>query len=210
MSGAAAVRPVTPPADADPARQVQREWLVTNGIGGYASGTVSGLVTRRYHGWLVAALPNPLGRVVMLTHLSEQLRLPGGRRVELRAEETEARLELHGDPYLAEFSLVDGLPRWRYNVDGTVLEKRVVLAHRHNMVHVTYRLVAGDGDVLFQLRPSIHFRHYEAAVNSELARYSPLAVNDRYDIVGDPSFPPLRMRLHAGDTAFTHRPKTIS
>jgi len=210
VSGAAAVRPVTPPADADPARQVQREWLVTNGIGGYASGTVSGLVTRRYHGWLVAALPNPLGRVVMLTHLSEQLRLPGGRRVELRAEETEARLELHGDPYLAEFSLVDGLPRWRYNVDGTVLEKRVVLAHRHNMVHVTYRLVAGDGDVLFQLRPSIHFRHYEAAVNSELARYSLLAVDDRYDIVGDPSFPPLRMRLHAGDTAFTHRPKTIS
>ncbi|HKN91031.1 MAG TPA: glycogen debranching enzyme N-terminal domain-containing protein [Acidimicrobiia bacterium] len=210
MSGAAAVRPVTPPADADPARQVQREWLVTNGIGGYASGTVSGLVTRRYHGWLVAALPNPLGRVVMLTHLSEQLRLPGGRRVELRAEETEARLELHGDPYLAEFSLVDGLPRWRYNVDGTVLEKRVVLAHRHNMVHVTYRLVVGDGDVLFQLRPSIHFRHYEAAVNSELARYSLLAVDDRYDIVGDPSFPPLRMRLHAGDTAFTHRPKTIS
>ena len=61
MTGAAVVRPVTPPADADPAQQVQREWLVTNGIGGYASGTVSGLVTRRYHGWLVAALPNPRG-----------------------------------------------------------------------------------------------------------------------------------------------------
>src|SRR5207237_10261814 len=76
--------------------------------------------------------------------------------------------------------------------------------------HVTYRLVVGDGSVLFQLRPSIHFRHYEAAVNSELARYSLLAVDDRYDIVGDPSFPPLRMRLHAGDTAFTHRPRAIS
>ena len=55
----------------------QREWLVTNGVGGYASGTVSGLVTRRYHGWLVAALPNPLGRTVMLTHVSEQVSLPG-------------------------------------------------------------------------------------------------------------------------------------
>ncbi|HMC81365.1 MAG TPA: glycogen debranching enzyme N-terminal domain-containing protein, partial [Acidimicrobiia bacterium] len=121
MSGAAAVRPVTPPADADPARQVQREWLVTNGIGGYASGTVSGLVTRRYHGWLVAALPDPLGRTVMLTHLSEQVCLADGREVELRAEETEARLELHGDAYLTDFSLVDGLPRWRYDIDGTVL-----------------------------------------------------------------------------------------
>ncbi len=211
MSGATVVRPVTPPADADPVRQVQREWLVTNGIGGYASGTVSGLVTRRYHGWLVAALPNPTGRAVMLTHLSEQLRLPGERRVELAAEETEAgQLQLHGDRYLSDFSLVDGLPRWRYDIDGTVLEKRVVLPYRHNTVHVTYHLVAGDGDVLFELRPSMHFRHYEAAVNSELARYSLLAIDDHYEIVGDQSFPPLRMRLHARDTAFTHRPNTIS
>jgi predicted glycogen debranching enzyme len=184
---------------------------VTNGIGGYASGTVSGLVTRRYHGWLVAALPNPLGRAVMLTHLSEQLRLPDGRRVELRAEETEDnRLELHGDRYLTEFGLVDGLPLWRYDVDGTVLEKRVVLAHHQNIVHVTYRLPAVEGEVLLQLRPSMHFRPYESAVNAELARYSLLAVDDRYDIVGDPAFPPLRLRLHARDTAFTHRPRTIS
>jgi predicted glycogen debranching enzyme len=210
VTGGAVVRPVTPPADADPAQQVQREWLVTNGMGGYASGTVSGLVTRRYHGWLVAALPNPLGRTVMLTHVSEQVRLPGGDRVELRAEETEARLELHGDPYLTAFSLVDGLPRWRYDIGGTVLEKRVVLAHRHNMVHLTYRLVTGDGEVLLQLRPSMHFRHYEAAVNSEMARYALLAVDDRYEIVGDPVFPSLRLRLHARDTAFTHRPRTIS
>ena len=210
MTGGAVVRPVTPPAEADPAQQVQREWLVTNGMGGYASGTVSGLVTRRYHGWLVAALPVPLGRTVMLTHLSEQVRLPGGGKVELRAEETEARLELHGDPYLTEFSLVDGLPRWRYDIGGTVLEKRVVLAHRHNMVHLTYRLVTGNGEVFLQLRPSMHFRHFEAAVTSELARYSLLAVDDRYEIVGDPAFPPLRLRLHARDTAFTHRPRTIS
>jgi predicted glycogen debranching enzyme len=205
------VRTVTPPADADPARQLQREWLVTNGIGGYASGTVSGLVTRRYHGWLVAALSNPLGRAVMLTHLSEQLRLPEGRRVELRAEETEARrLELHGEPYLTEFCLVDGLPQWRYDIDGMVLEKRVVLPYRQNIVHVTYRLAAGDAEILLQLRPSMHFRRHEAAVNAELARYSLLAVDDRYDIVGDPAFPPLRLRLHARDTAFTHRPRTIS
>ena len=48
-----------------------REWLVTNGLGGYASGTISGTVTRRYHGLLVAALPVPFGRTVMLNHLEE-------------------------------------------------------------------------------------------------------------------------------------------
>jgi len=210
LSEAAVVRTVTPLANVDPARLLEREWLVTNGIGGYASGTVSGLVTRRYHGWFVAALPNPLGRTVMLTHLSEQLRLPGGRRVELRAEETEGGLELHGDAYLTDFALVDGLPRWRYDIDGTVLEKRVVLPYGQNIVHVTYRLAGSDGNVLLQLRPSMHFRRYESAVNAELARYSLLAVDDRYEIVGDPAFPPLRLRLHARDTAFTHRPRHLS
>ena len=55
----------------------RREWLVTNGLGGYASGTVAGVVTRRYHGLLVAALPAPLGRYVMLNHLLERVRLAG-------------------------------------------------------------------------------------------------------------------------------------
>src|SRR3954471_24336447 len=61
---------------AHPSREVllNREWLVTNGLGGYSSGTVSGAVTRKYHGILVAALPAPLGRVVMWSHVSEFLR----------------------------------------------------------------------------------------------------------------------------------------
>src|SRR4026208_1726942 len=51
---------------------LSREWLVTNGLGGFASGTVAGAVTRRYHGLLIAAHPAPLGRVLLLSHLSEQ------------------------------------------------------------------------------------------------------------------------------------------
>src|SRR6516164_2309282 len=63
-----------PPSDsADPESLVTREWLVTNGLGGYASGTVPGVMTRRYHGLLIAALPAPLGRIVMLSHVAEQL-----------------------------------------------------------------------------------------------------------------------------------------
>ena len=63
------------------------EWLVTNGLGGYASGTLSGVVTRRYHGYLVAALPAPFGRVMMLNQLGECIELPGGRSVQLSGEE---------------------------------------------------------------------------------------------------------------------------
>src|ERR671938_1151517 len=65
----------------------RQEWLVTNGLGGYASGTVSGAITRRYHGLLIAALPNPLGRLMMLNGLSERLRLPDRRVVYTGAEE---------------------------------------------------------------------------------------------------------------------------
>src|SRR5262245_51017284 len=59
-------------AHADHAREIlRREWLITNGLGGYGSGTISGMVSRRYHGLLIAALPAPFGRVVMLNHLAE-------------------------------------------------------------------------------------------------------------------------------------------
>ena len=64
-----------------------REWLITNGLGGYASGTVAGVVTRRYHGLLIAALPAPVGRMMLLPHLSEQIRLPDGRNVRFSGEQ---------------------------------------------------------------------------------------------------------------------------
>src|SRR5688500_19670718 len=63
-----------------------REWLVTNGLGGYAAGTVGGLPSRRYHGLLVAALPAPLGRTLLLAQLSERLRLADGATVQLGGE----------------------------------------------------------------------------------------------------------------------------
>src|SRR5215212_342517 len=66
---------------------VWKEWLVTNGLGGYASGTVSGALTRRFHGLLIAALPNPRGREMMLNALYERITLPGGEAVLLGAEE---------------------------------------------------------------------------------------------------------------------------
>src|SRR5262245_51646101 len=66
---------------------VKHEWLVTNGLGGYASGTIVGVASRRYHGLLVAALPVPFGRQVMLNHLSELVCLPSGRTFPLGGDE---------------------------------------------------------------------------------------------------------------------------
>ena len=119
-----------------------REWLVTNGLGGYASGTVSGAVTRRYHGLLIAALPAPLGRIVMWNHVSEFLRFSDDDVVSLGAEERAGgQLDLKSADYLTEFRLEDGLPVWTYHVREVVVEKRVLLPHLQNTVHVSYQVI---------------------------------------------------------------------
>src|SRR6478609_10598655 len=109
-------------------RPPRREWLVTNGLGGYASGTVAGMLTRRYHGMLVASLPAPLGRMVLLNHLLERVRLPGkgviwlGDEDEVAGPNSADRTE-----HLAEFRLELGLPVWTYAIDGFTIEKRILM-----------------------------------------------------------------------------------
>ncbi|MFP5212141.1 MAG: glycogen debranching enzyme N-terminal domain-containing protein, partial [Acidobacteriota bacterium] len=118
---------------------LNREWLVSNGFGGYASSTVSGISTRKYHGLLVAAMPSPTGRVVMLSGVTEELRFPDGSTAELGGEETaEDRLRVPGAAYLKEFRLEMGLPVWRYEIGGFVIEKRVLLPYMQNSVYVNY------------------------------------------------------------------------
>ena len=85
---------------------VDKEWLVTNGLGGYASGTVAGALTRRFHGLLVAALPTPVGRTMMLNYLWEQLRFADGRVLSLpEVIDTADGSEIDASRYLASFRL---------------------------------------------------------------------------------------------------------
>src|SRR5262245_21710794 len=147
----APVRVILHPADArvrdsSPTAMPRREWLVTNGLGGYASGTVAGVVTRRYHGLLVAALPAPFGRFVMLNHLLERVRLPN-RHVSWLGDEDEVAGFNAADRegHLVEFRLELGLPVLRYENGDVAIEKRVLMPYGQNTVHEIYRLVAGAG-----------------------------------------------------------------
>jgi predicted glycogen debranching enzyme len=190
-----------PPPDADP--HLQEEWLVTNGLGGYASGTVSGAITRRYHGLLIAALPTPLGRMMMLNGLSERLRLPDRRVYYTGAEELSGITPEHILP-IAEFRLDGGLPVWRYELDGFVLEKRLVMSYRQNTTHIAYRLLDGNGTLRLGLRPAIHFRSHDAPVSSAGEREYRLAVcDDEFEITSHSDLPVLRMMLAGPSSAFT-------
>jgi glycogen debranching enzyme len=130
-----------------------KEWMVTNGLGGYASGTLAGDASRRHDGLLVAALDAPHGRTVMLDGIEEVVALEGGA-VPLFDLATDFRLE-------------DGLPVWRFEGGGRVIERRVVMPWRQNTTHIAYRLLAGP-PVALTVRPWLHVRHADWGVDQPL------------------------------------------
>jgi predicted glycogen debranching enzyme len=138
---------------------LSREWLETNGLGGYASSTVSSANTRRYHGLLVAATKPPVGRMVLLSKLEESIAFPDGP-VELSCNLFPDAVHPAGYRYLEEFRL-DPWPVWRWNIDSVRLEKSVCLLHGRNAVVVEYRLLAG-GTVPLDVRPLITARDYHS------------------------------------------------
>jgi predicted glycogen debranching enzyme len=196
----------------NPDELVSREWLVTNGLGGYAAGTLAGLITRRYHGLLIAALPAPLGRLVMVSQLGERVRLPGGAVHWLSGEERQGGpLFLDGAHWLAEFRLEAGLPVWIFEIGGYALEKRLVLPRFQNTVVITYRLLRGQGPVRMGLRPLLNARPHEAPVDHPLpATPSLLAHNGHLEVRLAPDIPQLRLMAAGVPNAFTVDPLTVT
>jgi predicted glycogen debranching enzyme len=182
---------------------VEREWLVTNGIGGYASGTLAGTISRRYHGLLVAALPAPLGRLVMLSQIAEELSFASGTAVEFcSGVGTQETRETPGFACLAEFRLEAGLPVWLYRIGKACLEKRLLLVHQQNTVLVTYKLLEAGEPAKLKLRPLIHFRLHEEPVGPLAHRYEFNVGKQQFEIATRKLPQPLRILLHS--TAWSH------
>ena len=196
------VVPITP--STPPGELVDREWLVANGLGGYASGTIAGVGTRRYHGLLVAALPNPAGRVMMLNHLDEVLRLADGARVQLWGYASS-----HPALPLVDFRLECGLPVWTYRGRGMAVERRLVLSHFQNTVIVSYRMLEGQGGgpTRLELRPAVHFRPHDDPVSTVPAPYAVHALGHRIELIAPAPLPALRMWVVAQGTTFVVEPQ---
>ena len=106
---------------------LNREWLVTNGIGGYASGSIVGATTRSYHGLLVAALHPPVERTVLVTKIDEEVTFSDGHIIKLGVNEYhDGTIDPQGYTYLDRFSLEADMPCFRYALeDSFMLEKRI-------------------------------------------------------------------------------------
>ena len=148
----------------DPARLLDLEWLVTNGLGGFASGSVLGVATRRYHGLFVPNLAQPAGRYIMISRIDEDF-ISAGRPVHLGgAEFTDGRLETDAHLYLQEFCLQDAIPTWIFDIGAHRIERTIVMPQHQNIVCVQYRLLQGD-PIRLELRPFIAFRRQDAPLN---------------------------------------------
>lgn len=189
----------------DLASLLEREWLVTNGLGGYACGTICGAATRRYHGLLIAAHRAPLGRVMMWNHLIEHFRLPDYRAISIGgAERVGGNVDVVGADVLTEFHLEMGLPVWRFELGEHVVEKRIYMPHRQNTVHICYRLLRGDGPIRVKLRPSFHFRSHDDPVSRLVDEPYVLTASDgRFELTGEKQYPRLRLRIDGEAAALT-------
>ncbi|MGR6320853.1 amylo-alpha-1,6-glucosidase [Micromonospora soli] len=154
-----------------------REWLVTDGRGGYAMGTVSGLRTRRYHGLLVVAGDRPASRRMGLVSLDPAVTLPSGARARLGAHEwSSGVVDPRGFELLERFDLTDGVPRWRWRIGDVVIEREIAMAYGRSCVAVVHRLVAG-GPVRLDLAAACTWRdaHGERRADGPTPRLDPVA-----------------------------------
>jgi len=178
-------------------RGVGREWLETNGLGGYASATVIGANTRRYHGLLIAALKPPTRRTLLLSKLEETLAV-GNTEYDLSCNQYPGVIHPRGYRHLAEFRL-DPFPTFVYEVGDSVrLEKTVAMCRGRNAVIVRYRVLESAGTIGLIARPICNCRdhHHLMRENAE--------IDIRADISGGrdvvtlrpyPGVPPLYMQL---------------
>jgi predicted glycogen debranching enzyme len=139
-----------------------REWLETNGLGGYASSTVCGIHTRRYHGLLVAALHPPCGRMVLLSKL-EETAVVGGVRYELSANRYPGVIHPRGFEYLTDFR-IDPFPIFVFEAGGARIEKRVFMVDGENTTVIEYAMSGAPCEL--EVRPLLAFRDYHATTHA--------------------------------------------
>ena len=139
---------------------LRREWLVANGLGGYASGTLAGVNTRRYHGLLVAALTPPVGRTVLLGGLVEWATCDGRRYPLSTHEYGDHTIDPHGYRHVQEFALEGMLPVWTYALGDALLEKRAWMAYGGNTTFIRYGLVRGSRPVTVEVTPLVTYRDF--------------------------------------------------
>ncbi len=135
----------------------EREWLVTNGLGGFACGTVAGIQTRRYHGMLIASLPE-IGRTLLVSRVEETLRYAGDEYALSANRWASGTVEPEGFRYIEKFYLAGSIPVWRFRCADAVLEKRVWMQDNANTTFIRYDLIDGSAPAELEVKILVNYR----------------------------------------------------
>jgi predicted glycogen debranching enzyme len=146
----------------DLAAAESREWLVTNGIGGYASGTIAGSQTRRYHGLLIAALQPPVGRTQLVSAIDEIAHYDGTDFSLATHRWASGAVDPQGFLLLEDFHLEGSTPVWTYALANALLEKRVWMRQGENTTYIQYTLVRGTSAIELELKALVNYRDFHS------------------------------------------------
>jgi predicted glycogen debranching enzyme len=144
-----------------------KEWIVTNGIGGYASGTIANLLTRRYHGLLIAALQPPLGRTLLVSKLDETITY-ANQTIPLFTNRWFGEIfEPHGYQHIEYFHLDGSIPVWAFSISDALLEKRIWMQNGKNTTYVQYHLIRASGALKLSAKAMVNYHDHHAATVGE-------------------------------------------
>lgn len=156
-------------------RGLEREWLLTNGIGGFASATITGANSRRYHGLLVASLKPPVQRQLILSQLHETI-VTEDRDYKLHSFST-GDFVMEGFQHQQSFEL-DPLPVFTYSVGDILIEKTVTMVYGENTVAIVYRIRSGSEGFTLKITPLINYRDYHGNSERRHMRFTQQAGSD--------------------------------
>jgi predicted glycogen debranching enzyme len=180
---------------------VRREWLVTNGIGGYASSTILGINTRKYHGLLVAAFNPPVDRWVLFTKLDEEIQI-GNEIYPLGSNEFKGGINPVGYHFLLDFSL-DPFPTYRYIVHGVSLQKTIFMPQGKNATIVTYKIFnANEEKTSIRISPLVNSRHFHNVTDKDNLGWNFIQKPFEQGIIIQPSVPLSTLIISSSNEAF--------
>ncbi|CBN57903.1 MULTISPECIES: amylo-alpha-1,6-glucosidase [Kamptonema] len=181
-----------------------REWLVTNGIGGYASGAIANLLTRRYHGMLVAALKPPLGRTLMLAKLDETALYNNYTYPLYTNRWADGTVEPHGYKYIERFHLEGTTPVWSFACADALLEKRIWMQQGANTTYIRYYLRRATKPLTLAIKALVNYRDYHHLTNADDWRMSIDPIEKGVCVTAFPRAIPLYLLVDAQPNAKFH------
>lgn len=179
-------------------KAIQMEWIITNGLGGYASSTALGINTRKYHGLLVAAFNPPTDRNVLLTKLDEEVKIED-KTYSIGSNEFDCVIQPEGHRFLSDFSL-NPFPTYGYSIDKVQLQKKIFMLYGKNATVIDYELFNPTKEkVDIRIFPLVNYRHFHTITDKDKLNWKFIQKPVHQGVNVYPSIPLSNLIIYSSD-----------